>query len=160
MKLVKVAEAMRDRAHEDWDAGKIGDKPEDRLAWRERLVTFGFVKLKEFGLVDAAAKAYLAQHARDITADLIKPTGLSPRVPAGQMKAWPNLAPAIGRSEMRRWARKYSGVNLSYQLVLRILGRLDAFFGDDEARFISFETLADACTAAGVDAKDIDALAA
>lgn len=160
MRLLDVARAMREHAHGTYERGEVGDQPQDRRSWQAALIDYGYTKLSEYGLIEQAARAWLAHLARDVTADLIKPTGRSPRVPAGQMKAWPDLAPTVGRAEMRRWASKYRHVAAEYQLVLRVLGTLDVFFGDDEAAFIGYDTLAEACFAAGVDRKDVEALAA
>jgi hypothetical protein len=132
----------------------------DRAALEARLVSMFLDRLNETGLVESAATTWLTKTVHDIVADIVKPAGASPRAPSGQMVAWPGMRPVAGWHALRVYARQQRGVYLRYQLCVRIIAALDVAFGDDATGLEQFETLTDACVAAGVDPRDIEALAA
>jgi len=132
----------------------------DRAALEASLVDQFLQRLIEAGLVEAAARQWLAKVVHDTVGDLIKPAGASPRAAAGQMLVWAEMQPVAGWRALRTYARQMRGVYLRYQLVVRILACLDIAFGEDIGALDQYSTLADACLAAGVDVRDVEALAA
>jgi hypothetical protein len=116
------------------------------------------IRLRELGLVEDAARQWLAKAVHDIVADIVKPAGASPRAASGQMVAWADMRPVAGWEALRAYARQQRGVYLRYLLCVRIIAALDVAFAADMDALSMFPTLADACLAAGVDEKDIEAL--
>lgn len=153
-RLAGIAKEIRERARETQADAT------DRHEWEESLLGYGRRVLREAGLVDEAATAWLKKTIHDLTADLVKPAGASPRAAAGQTAAWPEMEPRAGWHALRVYARQQRGVYLRYQLCVRVVAALDLRFSEDMEALDEYPSLAEACVAAGVDAKDIEALAA
>ena len=151
--LADIALEVRDEARRT--RGDSGN----RSTWEAALLAYGMKRLGETSLTGAAARAWCKKLAHDIAADLVKPAGASPRAASDQMVVWQDMPPVPGWHDLRVYARQQRGVYLRYQLVTRVLAALDVAYGDDPTAILAYQTLGDACLAAGVDAQDIEALA-
>lgn len=152
MKLAEVVAKITKAAAAGPESG------EDRRDWQRRLVDHGFDLLEQGGLTGAAARQWLANVAQTVTANMIKRAGGMPRAAAGQLVAWPELAPVIGLRALRAYAKKYANVVVRRAAVIRFLGYLDAAFEQNEERLAKYATLELALRAAGATDEDIEIL--
>lgn len=147
MNLADIVKQMRDEARE-------GPGERTRTEWQAALVDSALLKIVQAKLLREAARAWLAHVARNVTASMIKPAGIMPRVAAGQLMIWPEMASIAGRDALRAYARKYRNVVGRYALAIRLLGYLDVAYENDDV-LAKQGTLLEALIAAGATTEDI-----
>ena len=136
-----------------------------REGWPEHAIreqVFGVLE-RDSGLLHAAAHEWSAKVAADVSASAIQPSGRVSRAPAvldvlQQRLPWADLPPQIGYDQMQVYVRRTAGIAERRERYVRILAALDPIW--QTQGLADCATFGAACAMAGVEAADIEALAA
>lgn len=114
-------------------------------------------------LAAAALHEWSAKVAADVSAAAIQPAGRASRAPAvldvlQQRMPWADLPAKVGYEQMHGYVQRFAGVAARRERYVRILAVLDPVW--QAQQLDQCETFGAACAAAGVEAADLEALAA
>jgi hypothetical protein len=140
--------------------GKLLREAAERIAGGEqdvrRLVDeFTAQVLDDASLTRQAVRQLIEKRIKDALSSYLKPPGVTPRVPAGQM-SWTEMEPTAALSKMRAYIRDAITREARAERHAAIIGYIDASGLEPS----DFSTLGDLCTAAGVPAEYVATLAA
>jgi len=140
--------------------GKLFKKAAERIAEGERDTTALVKEYTETVLADAhltrqAVHQLVAKRIGDAMSSYMKPSGMTARVPAGQM-SWLEMDPTAAVARMRSYIKDATARMARADHHAKVLGYIDA----SGLELTAFSTLAELCSAANVPEEYVIALTA
>lgn len=140
--------------------GKLLREAAERIAQGEQntrnlVAEFTDRVLADAGLTRQAVHQLVEKRIKDALSSYLKPPGVTPRVPAGQL-SWVEMEPTAALSKMRAYIKDAVTRRARAERHAAIVGYIDASGLEPS----TFSTLGDLCEAAGVPAEYVASLAA
>ena len=130
----------------------------DRDTWEAAGVAEATRLTEAHGLVPEVVARYWSGTVQTMASNIVQAPGSAPRANPDQTVLWADLAPLVGLSALRRYFKRTRRTHDRHELAGRILAAVSATFGSDEQRMAEYDSLAALSEAAGVEARDVEAL--